>query len=195
MELDTSQRKEYIILHAIELINENGIHNVSTKEIAKRLNISEGLIFKLYPKKSDLIYEVLERFSHYDKDIFYTALDKNENAIEAIRFYIISFMVYYENYPAITSVYQAYDSLKGDSALELRAKDIYFNRIGYLNTMLEKAQKGGFIKETSNTEDIATIISSIIRGLCLKWRLSGYGFSLKEKAIEAVDLVLEAIKI
>ncbi len=194
MELDASQRKEYIIMHAIELINENGIHNVSTKEIAKRLNISEGLIYKLYPKKTDLIYAVLERFSLYDKDMFYTALDKNENALEAIRFYIKSFMVYYENYPEITSVYQVYDTINGDSVLEQRAKDIYFNRVGYLNMMLVKAQEDGLVRETLNAEDIATIITSIIRGICLKWRLSRFSFSLREKAVEAVDLVLEGIK-
>jgi AcrR family transcriptional regulator len=195
MELEASQRKEYIILHAIDLIDESGIHNVSTKEIAKRLNISEGLIFKLYPKKSDLILAVLDRFCLYDRDMFYTALDKNENELEAIRFYINSYMIYYENYPAITAIYQVYDTLKGDAVLEQKAREIYFSRIGYLTTMVAKAKESGFVRDTIDSESIATIISSIIRGICLKWRLCGHSFSLKEKAAEATDLVLEAIKI
>lgn len=195
MELDASQRKEYIILHAIDLINENGIHNVSTKEIAKRLNISEGLIFKLYPKKSDLILAVLDHFCFYDKDMFYSALNKNENALDAIRFYVNSYMIYYENYPAITAVYQSYDALKGDTILEQKARDIYFNRINYLTQMIDKAKESGLVQDTIDTEDIATMIASINRGLCLKWRLSEYSFSLKEKAVNAINLVLDAIKI
>lgn len=194
MELDASQRKEYIILHAIDLINENGIHNVSTKEIAKRLNISEGLVFKLYPRKSDLILAVLDHFCMYDKDMFYSALERHDNALEAIRFYINSYMIYYENYPAITAVYQAYDTLKGDAILEQKARDIYFGRIDYYTRMISKAKDNGLVQETTDIEGIATIMSSIVRGICLEWRLSDYSFSLKEKAAWATNLVLEAIK-
>ncbi len=194
MELDASQRKEYIILHAIDLIDKNGIHNVSTKEIAKRLSISEGLIFKLYPKKSDLILAVLEQFSFYDRDIFYSAIDKNDDALEAIRFYVNSYMIYYENYPAITAIYQAYDTLKGDALLEQKARDIFYGRIDYLTKMIVRAKESGLVQETVDSEDIASIISSINRGLCLKWRLSDYSFSLREKAVYATNLVLEAIK-
>ena len=194
MELDASQRKEYIILHAIDLIDENGIHNISTKEIARRLNISEGLLFKLYPKKSDLILAVLNHFCIYDSDMFYSAMERNENALEAIRFYINSYMIYYENYPAITAVYQAYDTLKGDSKLEQKARDIYFDRIDYFTKMIIKAKDSGLVQETIDAEGVATIISSIIRGICLEWRLSDYRFSLREKAAWATDLVLDSIK-
>lgn len=195
MELDASQRKEYIILYAVELIHENGIHNVSTKEIAKRLNISEALIFKRYPKKSDLYLAVLEHFSFYDKDMFYTAMEKNQNPMDALRFFIHSYMIYYENYPAITSVYQAYDSFKGDEVLDQKATSIFFQRIRYLTDMIQAAKINNLIREDIDSESIATIISSIIQGICLKWRLSNFNFSLREKTLEATDLVLEAIKI
>jgi AcrR family transcriptional regulator len=195
MEIDASHRKEYIILHAIDLINENGINNVSTKEIAKRLYISEGLIFKLFPKKSDLILAVLEHFCIYDRDMFYSALERHDNALEAIRFYVNSYMIYYENYPAITAVYQAYDTLKGDTILEQKVRDIFFSRIDYFTKMIEKAKNSGLVQDAIDAESIATIISSIVRGICLKWRLSKYSFSLKENAAWAVNLVLEAIKI
>jgi hypothetical protein len=60
--------------------------------------------------------------------------------------------------------------------------------------MIEKAKESSLVHDTIDAEDIATIISSIVRGICLKWRLSEYSFSLKENAAWAVDLVLEAIK-
>ncbi|MDF2486009.1 MAG: TetR family transcriptional regulator [Herbinix sp.] len=195
MELDASQRKEFIILYAIELMNENGIHNISTKEIAKRLNISEGLIFKLYPKKSDLLLEILERFSQYDKDMLYTAMDKNENAMDAIRFYINSYLSYYENYPEITAVYQSYDSFHGDAILEQKTRSIFFGRISYLTIMIQKAQESGLVRSDLDAENVATILSSIIRGMCLKRRLTEGHFPLKEKTIEATSLVLAAIQI
>ena len=194
MELDASQRKEYIILNAVELISEKGMNNISTKEIARRLNISESLIFKLFPKKNDLLMGVLEHFSFYDKDMFYTAINKNENSLEAIRFYINSYMIYYENYPAVIAVYQSYDSLKGDALLEEKAERIFSERINDLTALIRKAQENELIHSTVNAEDIATILSSVMRGLCIKWRISEYSYSLKEKVKDATDLILDAIR-
>jgi AcrR family transcriptional regulator len=194
MEIDAKQRKEYIVLQAVTLISEKGINNVSTKEIAKRLNISEGLIFKLFPKKSDIILAVLEHLSIYDKDMYITALDKNDNAYDAICFYINSFMIYYENYPEITAVYMAYDSLRGDPLVEQKASSIFQNRIYYLSQLLEKARAESDTWGTFPSEDFAIMILSTIRGMCLKWRLENYGFLLRERTMAAILRILEGLK-
>ncbi len=194
MEFDAKQRKEYIVLQAVTLISEKGINHVSTKEIAKRLNISEGLIFKLFPRKSDIILAVLEHLSIYDKDMYITALDKNENAYDAICFYINSFMIYYENYPEITAVNMAYDSLRGDPILEQKASSIFQNRIYYLSQLLDKARAESETWGTLPSEDFAIMILSTIRGMCLKWRLENYGFLLRERTMAAILRILEGLK-
>ncbi|MDF2944423.1 MAG: TetR family transcriptional regulator [Herbinix sp.] len=195
MEMSAEQRKEYIILNAIDLIHENGIHNVSTKEIARRIGISEGLVFKLFPRKNDIIKAVLDKFSFYDKDMFHTAMNKTEDRKEAILFYIKSFLIYYENYPAITAVFQVYDTLKWDRELEDISKNIFLDRLEDMTKLLQKAQETGSVDASINSEIIADIITSTISGMCLKWRLMDFDFSLQEKTLYAVNLLLDAITI
>ena len=65
-------RKDRIILTAIEIINELGIQGLSTREIARRQEISEGTLFRHYKSKNDIILAVLDDFSKYDADIFHS---------------------------------------------------------------------------------------------------------------------------
>jgi AcrR family transcriptional regulator len=195
MEMSASQRKEYIVIIAIDLIHEKGIHNISTKEIARRLNISESLIFKLFPKKNDIIMAVLEQFSFYDKDMFVTATNKNEDAKDAILFYINSYLIYYENYPAVTAVYQMYDTFKKEPELENKSISIFLNRKEDMRKMVKKAQDTDRINKTIDSEVIADIITSTVRGMCLKWRMTNFNFSLREKTIYAVKIILDAFTI
>lgn len=188
-----NQNKEFIVITAIDLIHENGINNVSTKEIAKRLGISEGLIFKIFSKKNDLILAVLDHFSLYDKDMFQTVLDKCEDAVEAILFYFNKFLLYYENYPAITAVIQLIDLKCGIPQIEERSKEIYLCRIEHLKQLVLRAQKEGKLNQSVEPEIAADLLYSAFRGICMKWRLMNFEFSLKDRTNQAIQLLLKAL--
>lgn len=55
------------IIPSTIVIDESGINGVSTREIAKRVGISEPAIFRHFKTKTDLL--VLDYFGHYDSDI------------------------------------------------------------------------------------------------------------------------------
>lgn len=185
-------RKESILLNTIDVINEAGIHSVSTKEVAKRSGVSEGTVFKYFPKKNNLIYAVLEHYSQYDNDIFDTARKRGESPREAIIFYIDSYMTYYENYPAITVVTQSYDLLRSIPGLDDKVKSIFNNRLRFMRELIEDAQKAGVISKNANSEDLADILTATCRGICLKWRMNSFGFPLREKILDAVVMLLDA---
>lgn len=195
MEMSIQQRKEFVILTAIDLIHESGFYNVSTKELAKRLNISEALVFKLYPRKNDLLLAVLDFYSIYDNDIFQAAEDKYDDPIEALYFLLNCFLTYYENYPAITSLYQTFYLNHPNDEIDIKVKSIITNRIEKLSKYFDKAQDRGFIKSETDSDLLGELITSTILGICLKWRMNDYNFSLKDRVLEASKLIVDAVKI
>lgn len=194
MEGNIIRKKEYIVIAAIALIDEKGIYNVSTKEIAKRVGISEGMIFKIFPKKSDLMLTVLDNFSMYDNDMYRTTFERYEDPFEAILFYITKYLVYYENYPEITAVFQGMELLYGLPGIEDRAKEIYQNRLNALKQLVIKAQDMGKMDRSIDPDTIAVILYSIFRGMCVKWRTAEYGFPLTERTKYAISIVLDSLK-
>lgn len=65
-------RKDNIILAAIEIISEDGIHGLSTKKIAARQGISESLLYKHFNSINDVLVAVVKSFSRYDMMIINT---------------------------------------------------------------------------------------------------------------------------
>lgn len=194
MDANINQKKEFIVITAIDLIHECGINNVSTKEIAKRLGISESLIFKVYPKKNDLILAVLDHFSLYDKDMFHTAQEKYEDGIEAIMFYLDNFLLYYENYPAITAVLQVLDLHNGVPQIDERAIEICQSRLDHIKQLVVKTQAKGIFDHTIDPEIVADVLYSAFKGMCIKWRQMNFSFSLKDRTNIAIRLIIKALK-
>lgn len=124
--LDT---KDSLIIAAIEVLDELGIQGLSTREIAKRQGVSEATLFRHYNKKSDLILAMLDFDSKYDADIMTSVRIKNLKLRESITYFINSYAEYYENYPAITSVSQAYNVLACEPALAGKVKNTFFTKL------------------------------------------------------------------
>ncbi len=81
------EKKEKIIDAGFELFCENGFYNTNTAEIAKKAQVSTGIIYQYFKDKYDILIEALEK---YGDSIFFPMInnsnidfDKNnfENAI------------------------------------------------------------------------------------------------------------------
>lgn len=192
MDKSLLHRREAIILTSIEVINDYGIQGLSTREVAKRQGISEGTIFKHFHTKNELMLAILDNYSQYDADIIETIKLKNMGAIEAITFVINSYAEYYQNYPQITAITQAYDVLSCDPELKSKVKQIFSGRSDNMKTLIIEAQKSGMMSESIDSEMLSQIIWGSCRSICLKWRLSEYGFPLKEQIMSTLKMILNA---
>lgn len=183
-------RKDHIIFTTIEVMNEQGVQAVSTREIAKREGVSEGAIFKHFPKKSDLILAVLDYFSQYDQEIFQSSTLRNQSPREAIRYIVEIYATYYHNYPEITVIGQSFDEISKNPDLKDCIDKIRKNRINHLITLIDEAKKEKEISENFDSETLADIIMGSFNEICLKWRLDQYNFSLKDRCIHAINMIL-----
>ncbi|SMC97856.1 TetR/AcrR family transcriptional regulator [Sporomusa malonica] len=197
MAISLLHRKESVVLTAIEIIDDLGIQGLSTKELAKRQEISEGTLFKHFKSKNEIILAVLDHFSKFDLDIFESTLARraeSERAIDMIRFWVDAYATYYENYPAITAVAQLYDVFNYDAVLNSKVKDIYGKRLGYLKQIIEDIQHAGEIKATIDARILVDIIIGSFRTICLTWRMEGRNFSLRDRTLSSLDVIVELLK-
>jgi hypothetical protein len=101
-------------------------------------------------------------------------------------------MSYFENYPEITAISQAYDMLMYIPELKDKVRSIFINRMEFMEELVEKAQKAGVIFGDVDSGMLADIIISTCRGICLKWRMSNFIFPLGKKATDAVCVLMDA---
>lgn len=186
-------RKESLIITAIDIIDELGIQGLSTREIARREGVSEATLFRHYRNKKELLRAVLDYFCKFDYDIFQSAELMKLKPCDSIRFFVKLSVEYYENYPAITSIMQVFEAVRYESDLEEKIKEILNNRTGFIKQLIEKAKEEGELSKDINSEDLADLISGLCREICLKWRINDRNFSLKERTMETLDMVLNSL--
>lgn len=186
-------RKESIVITTIDVMNEFGVQALSTREVARREGVSESAIFKHYPKKSDLIYAVLETYSNGEQEIFDSIVKKDLEVKQAIVSFIENYTTYFQNYPAITSITQGLDEMSYHPAYKEKVKLILKNRHNFMTKLIDKGQKDGEIKYDSDKVALAEAIMGTLNGICLNWRIGNYDFSLKEHSLSAVQIILKAV--
>lgn len=185
-------RRESIIASTIEVINNVGLQKLSTKLIAQYEGVSEGTLFRHFKNKTDIMLAVLEHFSQYDEDIIQTSINKKLNPVETIEYFINTYAEYYENYPAITAIVQSYDSLLCDTELAPVVEFIVNRRTQYMFEAAQNAKRLGMINQQVDCESLVYIILGGFKEICLKWRMNGFDFPLRDKVIAMLNMILSA---
>ena len=194
MAIELLHRKESIILTVIDIINELGIQGFSTRELARRQGISEGTLFRHFKSKTHILLDVLDYFSKYDADIFHSIRLKELKARDAMVFFVDSYATYYENDPAITVMTQIYSVLSYEAELAPRINRILDDRKNFMKEIIEAGQRAGEFRSDRDSGMLADIISGSCHAICLTWRKNDQSFSLRKQTLEALDIVLDALK-
>lgn len=192
MGMSLVHRREGIIISTIETLSEVGLQNLSTKLIAKREGVSEGTLFRHFKNKTDIMIAVLDHFSQFDNAIIESSIKRKLNSIETIRYFVGSYAEYYENYPAITALVQAYDSLMCDDQLSDKIRGIITKRSDFILRTIKDAKESGALKENVNSELLEDLITGGSREVCLKWRLAKFNFSIKDRTSAMLNMLLDA---
>jgi len=186
------KRRESIIVSTIIMLNQVGLQNLSTKLIAKREGVSEGTLFRHFKNKTEILLAVIDQFSQFDDAIIETCRINKLSSLDTIKYFFNAYAEYYENYPEITVIVQSYDSLMCDPELADKVRSIIDKRAGFIFETVKEAQENGIIKKNIEARLLEDILSGASRELCLKWRMSKFDFSIKEKSKEMIDAILDA---
>jgi AcrR family transcriptional regulator len=192
MEISLLHRRESIIISTIETLNEVGLQNLSTKLIAKKEGVSEGTLFRHFKNKTEIMIAVIDHFSQFDNAIVETTINRELSSIETIRYFVSSYTEYYENYPAITAVVHAYDSLMCDTELSDKVRSVISKRSDFLLKAINKGKEDGSIKADTDSKLLEDLITGGTRDICLKWRMSKFTFSIKDRTMAMLDMLLDA---
>ena len=97
--------------------------------------------------------------------------------------------------PAITVILTSLSEIKYNSNLTEKVQNIIEIRKKFYREYIEKAQKNGEIPSGMNSDILVDVFLGTMNELCFEWRMSGFSFSLKEKCLSAVRLLIYGFKV
>jgi AcrR family transcriptional regulator len=172
-------------------MSELGFQHLSTKEICKRQEISDGTLYKHFRSKDEIILGILEYYFKYDEVIKQTIEMKALSAKESIVFFFQMLSEYYENYPAITAILSSCETLRHEKGVSERVTEIFNIRCNIIVHYVEKGIESKEFRANIDSEGLSDIIIGTFRQAVLRWRMSKYTFSLKQRILLNLDMILK----
>ncbi|MCG8616999.1 MAG: TetR/AcrR family transcriptional regulator [Desulfobacterales bacterium] len=176
-----------------KLMKEKDFHSITTAEIAKNGDVTEGLIYKYFKDKKDLLYQVLnEHFMEFQTKIE-SRVSYEITCVEQLEVIIFSSLESYAENRLFSKML----------LLEVRTSPAFFNSSAYgmvqkyAATILEIIQKGieaGELKEDTDPYLLRKVILGAIEHACLGEIIFGRELDIDHTSTGISDIIFNGVR-
>lgn len=190
-----TDRQIEIIEAATRRIDQYGIQNLTIKNLAADIKVTEPALYRHFKSKNDILMSLLNYFiARMENRISSLSVNNqktpSENLIDLFNF---QFKTFTER-PAVVSVIFAENIFHFDEGLSIKVAQILDLMQGYVEQNIVNGQSKGDFNAEIPSLTLATILLGGIRLTVLKWKLSGNKTDLIKDGRAVVNGVLKMIK-
>ncbi len=194
MEKYTNRQIE-IMEAATARIDKHGIQNLTIKNLAADIGLSEPALYRHFKSKNEILLSLLNYFIAEMKNrIKSLAKNPDDSAADELRDIFKSQLQAFTNKPAIVSVIFAESIFHFDEDLRIKVTEIMDLMQNYVSTNIKKGQINGEYEKLINASTLTTIVIGGIRLTVLKWKVSGHRTNLLKDGKAVIDGVLKMIE-
>jgi AcrR family transcriptional regulator len=176
-----TERQQEIVRMAMDIVSTEGLSNLTTKNLAKRMGVSEPALYRHFENKVAILAGVLEYFRVNTETVFSQHIVDEMPAFEKIAtFFRNNFRSFTEN-PSFVVVIFSDELYRSEPSLSQAIGAIQQGNRARLLGILEKGQQVGDIRTDVPKEHLALILMSTLRNFVNNWHQSDRSFSLTER--------------
>lgn len=168
-------------------------HSVTTAEIAEKAGVTEGLIYKYFKSKKDLLYQVLnDLFAQFNKTIL-KRIGSKASALEKLEIIISSSIEYY----AANRVFARILLLEVRNSQDYFNSEAYVTAKAYARNILEIIHEGIAKEEIKSDIDpliLRKIILGAIEHACLGEIIFSRALDAKAMAQSISTIIFKGVK-
>ncbi|MFY9160060.1 TetR/AcrR family transcriptional regulator [Aquirufa ecclesiirivi] len=196
MKNNTFTDKQIEIMEAATLrIDQYGIQELTIKNLAADLRLSEAALYRHFKSKNDIMLGLLSYFIFEMKERITTIISKEENTpTEQLIQIFNSQLKTFLKKPAIVSVIFSEGIFQFNKDLSEKVSSMMELMQTHINTIIKKGQDEGTYSELTGSATISTIIMGSMRMTVLKWKLSGHKSNLIKDGNTVLNGLLKMIE-
>jgi AcrR family transcriptional regulator len=190
----TDIRQEQIKKAVLEIIAEEGLHNLSTRNLAKRIGFSEGAIFRHFATKRDIIKGIMDDVANdlvgSLRDIALTPV----NAEKKLFNYLCQNIKYLKENRGITILLFSEAAHLGDKELKDKLSSILTEQKQLIIKIVKDGISEGIWDKSINTEDFAALYMGIPITFNIELVLNKDSLNMDNFCKRMYDLILRSLK-
>jgi AcrR family transcriptional regulator len=190
----TDIRQEQIKQAVIDIISTDGLKNLSTRNLALHIGMSEGSIFRHFKTKKDIIISIFNDI----QDNFIGELKKIAGSDEkpSIRLtkYLSATIKYHTDNKGINMLLFSEASYKNDPELKKRLQQIFRDQKQFVMEIIEDGITSGIWDENVVVENVALMYMGIPLAMNMEVLIGGRGFQFDHFCNHMILLLLKMLR-
>ena len=174
-----SDRQIEIMELATKRIDQYGIQELTIKNLAADINLSEAALYRHFKSKNDILLSLLSYFIMDMQDRMLTIVERrDQSAKEQLKAIFQSQLKTFVQKPSIVSVVFSEGIFQFNKQLAEKLSDMMQMMNGHIKRLIEKGKEDGEFITLIGSQTMATIVMGSMRMVVLKWKLSGHKSNL-----------------
>lgn len=171
---DFTERQIEIMEAATLRIDKFGIQELTIKNLASDLNLSEGALYRHFKSKNEILLGLLTYFIlEMNERIAVIMADKEKQPSELLKQIFMSQLQIFVQKPAIVSVIFSEGIFQFNKELSEKVSTMMALMQKNINLIIVRGQNEGIYGKLLGADTITTIITGSMRMVVLKWKISG----------------------
>jgi AcrR family transcriptional regulator len=189
-----TERQQEIIDTAVAIIADEGIQRLTTKELSRRIGVSEPALYRHFESKLAILVAILDQFAGWSRTVLREIGESGLSAPDQIRELFRRQTTRFMEAPAISGVIFAEEIFKDPPELMKSMMEIMGRTESYLREIMAAGMQAGTIRRDVPLEHLALMTLGSLRLLVTRWRLTGYGFDLVAAGTELAESVVTFVE-
>ena len=187
-----TERQQQIVETAIKIIAHKGIQNLTTKNIAFEIGISEAALYRHFSSKLEILKAVITNFQIKMQPAS-EKLKEFLNSISKIESFILEHLKIINLNPDFAKVIFSEANFQNEENLILKMNNMMNQSHKILETIVQSGQKKDEIRSDISSLSIVRIIIGSMRLLVTQWSMSGMIFNLETEGKQLCDDIKKII--
>jgi len=190
----TETRQEQIKQAVLDIIYTDGLKNLSTRNLAKHIGLSEGAIFRHFHSKQDITLAIIKDVQNDFIGSLRTIANSSSEPEERLKRFLCQTVTYLVQNKGITMLMFSEASHNNDVALKDSLLQIFNNQKTLVSKIILDGVALGTWDESVPVENIAMLYMGIPVSLNIELILSGGEFHIDNFCQRMMQLILKILR-
>jgi AcrR family transcriptional regulator len=191
-----TERQIEIMEAATLRIDKFGIQELTIKNLASDLNLSEAALYRHFKSKNEIMLGLLNYFIEELKTRLSKILNKTDRKASELLIDIFdSQLKTFVKKPSIVTVIFSESIFQFNKELSATVSTMMEMMQNNIEKIVKKGQEDGSISKIVGTSTLTTIIMGGMRITVLKWKLAGHQSDLVKDGINVLNGILKMVEI
>lgn len=195
--MDVTKRQMDILDAAIKIIARKGYRELTTKNLAKELKLTEAALYRHFKSKNALVEMLLSYFGEISAQVLESIRDHNLSPWEKVEGFVMNRFELFCLNPDLGTVIFSEELFRNDMELMEHMRSIMHGHRNEIIGYIREAQAAGQVNPTCDPDQIFRIVVGAMRFTVTQWVLSGHSFNLVEegqKLFSTLKILIEEHK-